>query len=46
MTTINMEGGEESINFMATDNSPYEFLLDWLEPFQSIAYSVGLLSIR
>jgi hypothetical protein len=29
-----------------TDHSPYDLLLDWLEPYNSAAYSVGVVALR
>jgi hypothetical protein len=37
-------GGD--VDFLSEENSPYHLLLDWLEPYNSATYSVGVVAIR
>eukprot|EP00798_Chlamydomonas_sp_ICE-L_P005292 gene5292-18536_t len=37
---------EKAIDFTSQKNSTYDLLLDWEEPYNSVAYSVGILGIR
>jgi hypothetical protein len=43
LDNITSQVGEE---FFSRNSSGYELCLDWLEPFDSVAYSVGVLGIR
>lgn len=32
--------------FLDKRNSPYELMLDWFEPYNSVAHSIGVLAVR
>jgi hypothetical protein len=42
---VGRDMGEEA-DFLSKNNSPYHLLLDWLEPYNSATYSVGVVGIR
>lgn len=37
---------DRDVDFDSKDHSPYDLLLDWLQPYNSCSYSTGILSIR
>lgn len=44
--TISATGASPCFQVDDVNTSGYELMLDWLEPFNSIAYSVGIIGIR